>query len=285
LIAMRLLKRSVRAVLDIAGRVYVPGDRLEDALRVGDKVDAMGRAVTVGYFPHYSDSPGRLLGISCSIIEALASRYDNAYPSIKPPAFGYDFGLIAEVANRANLHGLLVHFDSHEIFTAEPTFDLLEKTVAIGGQVGITLPGRWRRSVEDAQLIRSLGVRPRLVKGEWADPYDPKRDRTQGFLEMVDSLSGYKNEVALATHDADLLRESLGRLASSGTPCQVELLNGLPQRKAMEVAQEFGVGVRIYVPFGKAWRPYAMSKCVRDPRILLWVMSDALQGAYSVWRQ
>ena len=281
---IRLLKHSVRNLLTIAGRVYVPGSRLADALRIADKVTVRGMKVTLGYFPHMSDTPSNLNDISCSIIDAISERYTDAYPSVKVPAFRYDSALIAQVVKRAQQFGLLTHFDSHEIHTADATFECLREAALLGGRLGITLPGRWRRSVDDAQLVKALSVRPRIVKGEWADPTEPNRDRSRGFLEVVDSLNGYAGEVALATHDAQLVRESLKRLHASGTSCQIELLNGLPKREVLAVAREYGVGVRIYVPFGIAWRPYAMNKVRENPRILFWLLNDTMKGLLATLR-
>jgi proline dehydrogenase len=128
----------------------------------------------------------------------------------------------------------------------------------------------------------------RVVKGEWADPREPGRDRRQGFIEVVGCLAGRASEVAIATHDASLARESLARLQAAGTPCELELLNGLPRRELIPLAQEFSVLVRIYVPFGIAWRPYALSKLGQNPRIMWWLLQDALRELHaclqSGWR-
>lgn len=263
----------------------MPGENLEDALRICDRVASSGLDITLGYFPRSSDIPMKLVDVSCSIVDVLAGRYPRAYPSIKPPAFNYDADLLAMVAERAARLGLLTHLDSHEHFTASRTLGLLEKLATLGGQIGITVPGRWHRSVDDSDLIKSLGARPRIVKGEWADPQDPGRNPRQGFMDVVERFAGYEKEVAVATHDPELLRTSLKVLTGARTPCQVELLNGLPMRKSLAVAREFGVGVRMYVPFGEAWRPYAMSKFRQNPRILLWLISDAAQGMFGSWKR
>lgn len=276
-----LLTPPLKWVLSIAGRAYVPGDRLEDAMKVATRLGLEGVAATIGYFHHQDDSPLAVAEITRSIVDTIAGLEPVGYVSIKAPACLYDNNLIASIVLKARGEGILAHFDSHEFHTADATLECVRQTVALGARVGLTLPGRWRRSVEDARLTCQLGIRVRVVKGEWGDPTDPGRDRRQGFLEVVDSLAGQAREVAVATHDPQLARESLSRLLDAGTKCELELLNGLPKRNLLPIAKEFGVPVRVYIPFGVAWRPYALSKLGDDPRILWWLVSDGFHGLLS----
>jgi proline dehydrogenase len=68
----------------------------------------------------------------------------------------------------------------------------------------------------------------------------------------------------------------LQRLRDGGTPCELELLFGLPMRAVSAVARDAGVPVRVYVPFGAAWMPYALSQLRRKPSTLWWMVKDAL---------
>jgi proline dehydrogenase len=148
-------------------------------------------------------------------------------------------------------------------------------------QVGCVLPGRWQRSLRDADLVSRLQIRVRVVKGQWADPEHPDIDLREGFLAVVDRLAGRARHVAVATHDAQLAREALRRLTAVGTPCELELLFGLPMRAARQVARDLGVSTRVYVPYGHSWVPYALSWVRQNPRVLWWVVSDATFGRWS----
>ncbi len=275
-----LVRRPLRWALNVAGRAYVPGHRLDDALDIALHLAPTGVASTLGYFHGPADSPRAVAEITASIIDAVGRLEPMGYVSIKAPAFRYDPDLIASIARKARDSGVLAHFDSHEIHTCDATLACVTQAAALGAQVGVTLPGRWRRSLADAELALRLGIRPRVVKGEWADPGDPERDRRAGFQEVVECLAGRAPEVAVATHDPWLARESLARLRASGTRCELELLHGLPKRQLLRLAREFSVPVRIYVPFGAAWRPYALGKLAENPRILVWLIRDAMQGVY-----
>ena len=279
----RIAKAPLHWLLNIAGRAYVPGHRLEDALGIAGKL-APGMACTLGYFHSPGDTPRRVAQTDLAIAEAVAALQPAGYVSIKAPACRYAPDLIDPIVLRASELGILAHFDSHETHTATATLACVRRAAELGGAVGMTLPGRWRRSLEDAETAIRLGVRVRVVKGEWPDPAEPERNRDQGFLAVVERLAGRAAQVAVATHDPRMARESLSRLLEAGTQCELELLNGLPRRRLLPIARELGVPLRIYIPFGIAWRPYALNKLGDNPRMLWWIARDSLRGLLGTHR-
>lgn len=275
--------RLFRLALSIAGRVYVPGNKIDDAMLIARRLAAKDIACTLGYFhnwldPFRQESGQQIADISRAIITAVSNLEPKGYISIKAPAFDYNRDILATIVSAAREHGVLAHFDSHSPATADATLACVRQAVELNASVGMTLPGRWRRSLADADLACQLGVRVRVVKGEWADANDPDRDMRQGYLQVIDCLAGRAREVAVATHDPWLARESLVRLRAAGTRCELELLNGLPSRKLLALAREFSVPVRVYIPFGISWRPYALSKVGDNPRILWWMLRDSIIG-------
>ena len=44
----------------------------------------------------------------------------------------------------------------------------------------------------------------------------------------------------------------------------------------MAVARRLGVPVRIYIPFGPGWWPYAVDKALARPYLLSWMVKDLL---------
>src|SRR5439155_1733439 len=139
----------------------------------------------------------------------------------------------------------------------------------------------WCRSLSDVDQAVALGVRVRVVKGQWPDPAGSDPDVQRNFLAIVESLAGRASRVGVATHDPQLARAALAHLCATGTACELELLYGLPARTPLEIARAAGVPVRFYVPYGHAWLPYGLSQVRRHPRVLWWTMRDWLSG----WRQ
>ncbi len=305
--AYTALKRAAYAlgepVLRRASRAYVPGPQLQDAQRWAREQAPPGARLTFGYFNAPEDAPTAVEAASCQAIRALAEPAhplspladgarqerptwasgapgtppDSAgYCSLKVPALGYQRPALQRLAALAATLGQRLHFDSHGPETAESTLAAVEALLAHHPHLGLTLPGRWTRSLEDADWAVDRGLRVRVVKGQWPCPQHPQTDPRAGFLAVVDRLAGRVPQVAVATHDADLAAQAQTRLAARGTACELELLCGLPRRRVMALARSRGLPVRFYVPFGQAWLPYAMHQLLRQPRLWPRLLKDSL---------
>ncbi|HEX5358133.1 MAG TPA: hypothetical protein VFW93_18165 [Aquabacterium sp.] len=271
-----LIQSAATPLLRAASRAYVPGPHLDDALTLARQLEAQGLRATIGYFNSDDDAPDLIAGHDLAAIDAATTLKHPAYVSIKAPPMLYDLNRIGMLARLARQHGQWLHFDSHGPETAAPTLRLMEALRDEHPRLGLTIPGRWVRSVRDAEWAIAHGVRVRVVKGQWACPDKPNMDQSAGFMAVIDQLAGRAVEVAVASHDAQLVRQALQRLQQAGTPCELELLCGLPRHEVMAVARELGVPVRFYVPFGTAWLPYALGQLLRQPRMWGWMLKDLL---------
>lgn len=270
----RVASKVLRPLLRRAAQVYVAGEQLSDALTTMNRLKGRSLAATVGYWDGPSDSPR---GVADTYLQALpALTGQGAYLSIKLPALKFSTELACEVARGAAAAGVRIHCDAHDIELVEQTKTLTEEMVRCGAVVSCTLPGRWSRSVEDAQWAIDNQLPVRVVKGQWADPADPDRDLRAGYLEVIDQLAGRAASVAVATHDIPLAIEAIRRLEAAGTPCTWELLHGLPMRAALRQAAEHNLPVRVYVPYGAAYLPYALGKLRQNPRIAWWLLRDLI---------
>jgi proline dehydrogenase len=272
-------RRFARARLNSASRylsrAYIAGPELQDALGAFDRFAGVGQAGTIGYFNPAMQAPAAIARINQQLFVALADGRQRGYVSLKVPAMGFDIGLLDALARQSALSGVGMHFDSHAIETTDPTFACIAAALRHTGQVGCTLPGRWPRSLQDAEQAIALKLRVRVVKGQWADPATPDLDPAAGFMRVVDQLAGKAQSVAVATHHPDLARAALRRLLDAGTPCELEQLFGLPMRTVSGLARQMGVPVRVYIPFGTAWLPYALTQLIKKPGMLWWLLKDA----------
>ncbi|MGF1548122.1 MAG: hypothetical protein ACFCUG_12430 [Thiotrichales bacterium] len=264
-----------------ASLAYIAGPKLKDAVTVCTKFSAQGISSTVGYWDKGDDDDPRLVADAyLEALNAIHIEHLDAYISIKAPPLKYADDLLAEVVARARQTGIGVHFDSLFPEAADRTLELIADTVKRYARTGCTVPGRWRRSVDDAARAVELGVaRIRVVKGQWEDPEAPKMDMRQGYLAVIDRLAGTATHVAVATHDPVLAQAAIRRLQVAGTSCEMELLYGLPMHAILRIAREHAVPVRLYVPYGTAYMPYALSQVRRNPRILWWYIRDTLMGS------
>ena len=144
--------------------------------------------------------------------------------------------------------------------------------------LGIAIPGRWANSPALADRAVELGLRVRVVKGQWEDPADPDIDLKEGFLGVIDRLAGRCREVGVATHDVALASEAIRRLNAAGTPAEQELLFGLPMDASAQSARQAGLNTRIYIAYGEAWIPYSIRSALRHPRTMLTFLTDLATG-------
>jgi len=265
-------------VAKYAGKAYIAGPELDDAMSTCRRLSGLGFGGTICFWNVESDSPKRIVDANTSALAALAGEKLDCYLSIKLPPLKYDWALLNEVLEQARHANTLVHFDSLEPEAADRTYSMIAQAARSYPHLGCTLPGRWARSLSDADLAVDLGLHVRVVKGQWPDPQHLDLDPRQGYLNVIDRLAGRARFVAVATHDPELARNALERLRRAGTPCSLELLYGLPVKPALKVAKDLDVPVRIYVPFGHGWLPYSLTQARRNPRVFWWVLRDLFTG-------
>jgi proline dehydrogenase len=256
-----------------AARSYVGGDTVEDALSIARRLAADGLPNTLGFWDTPDYSARQVIDTYLESVEALAAIDLDSYLSIKPPALRFDAKLAAELASAAKKLGVRIHCDSHGPEVADASHEL-EQTMlgALGADnLSTTLPGRWLRSLHDADWAVDRGIRARVVKGQWPDPAAPDRDMRDGYLEVIDRLAGRARHVGVATHDVPLAAKAIERLRKAGTPCELELLYGMPMGQSLAWAKEAGVSVRVYVPYGRGFIPSALGVLKRNPH-LAWLM-------------
>jgi proline dehydrogenase len=261
---------------------YGAGPGLDDALQAAHRLAASGIASTVGYSGSPQERGRPAADRHLAAFDRLADVGLDAYVSVKPSELEFDPALFAELDAAAARSGRRLHLDALAPDAADRTWRLVEE-MPRAGQLGTSFPGRWGRSADDAARAAELGLVVRVVKGQWQHGADGDVDPVEGFLAVVDRLCGRAPAVAVATHDVALLREAVGRLKAAGTPCEVELLYGLPFRAPALAATRLGVRIRVYVPYGHVGATYGIADLRRKPAATWWLMQDLLLGKDKTW--
>ena len=262
--------------MDRAARRYVAGPLLADALAVAARITGRGAKVTLGYLNAEDDPPRR---VADAHLGAIAGAPAGSRVSIKVPGLGFDPELLDEVLAAAAERDVAVQVDSLRHQDAAPTLALLGPRSGhrSGGEpLGVTLPGRWLRSDPDAEDALQLGLRVRVVKGQFPAPDREARDPTRGALSLVERFAGRAGLVLLASHDPRLVSESAGILRTGETPTELELLYGIPTRRAVGAASQASLPVRLYIPFGSAFLPYPLRGA--GPRMAARLIRDLLRS-------
>jgi proline dehydrogenase len=274
----KIMWSAWEAVAKHACKAYIAGPELGDAMSACRRLSSLGFGGTICFWNIESDAPRRIVDTYASALARLANEKMDCYLSIKLPPLNYDIALLKDVLEQARHTNTLLHFDSLEHETADRTFSMIAEAARSYPHLGCTLPGRWLRSVADADIAVALGLHVRVVKGQWPDPQHRERNPSEGYLIVIDRLAGRARSVAVATHDPELGQNALNRLRQAGTPCSLELLYGLPTKRPLKVAAELDVPVRVYIPFGQGWLPYSLTQARRNPRVFWWLLRDLING-------
>jgi proline dehydrogenase len=275
---MGVAESAIHSLIRRAASAYTAGSTPQDAQAVCNRLAREGVASTVCYWDVYSDHPASISQAYVSLLGAMSKGSSDCYLSVKAPSLKFDIDLVKKVLDEATRLNAIVHFDALAPDTVDRTFSLIAEARAIYPKLGCTLPGRWRRSLEDTERAIEMGLRVRVVKGEWRGIEDDETDPREGFLNIVERLAGRATHVAVATHNPTIARLSLRLLKKSGTPCELELLYGLPQQPLLKIARDSGVRSRMYVPYGYSGLPYRLKEAVSNPRIIGWFMHDLWRG-------
>lgn len=262
-----------------AARPYLGGDTIDDALYVAARLRGEGFSTSVSYWDGKAETALSVERAAMTAIVALAPRTHETYLSLKPPALRFSIETAVRLAQAAAPLGLRLHFDSHGAEVVERQHAMLDAMSAVlrPDYLGTTLPGRLRRSSEDAEYAITRGWPVRIVKGEWPDPDAPDCDLRAGFLSLIERVAGRARHVSVATHDAALAREAIACLQTAGTPCDVEVLLGLPAAPLLTWAKSAGVRVRVYVPYGAGFIPNALGVLRRNPRLAIAIAKAQLK--------
>jgi proline dehydrogenase len=258
---------------------YGAGPTLDAALSLCRRLQREGLACTVGYVAMPGESARSVADAHVEAFERLAAAGLDGHVSIKLSTLDFDLSLFSELDAVAARSGCGLHIDALGPETVDATWRVIESAPR-AGRIGTTLPGAWPRSVDDAARVARLGLRVRVVKGQWTGSTDP----VEGFRRVVARLRGHRDGVGVATHDVALLESSLQCLSAAGTSCAAELFLGLPFRRPAATARRLGVPIRVYVPYGRAAAPYGVADVRANPAVAWWLIQDLLLGKDKTWR-
>jgi proline dehydrogenase len=276
----------VMPMMRLAGRAYIAGPELQDALNVAERLADHGYASSIAFWDALDAAPQDVLEAYVSGIRDLQSSSLDCYVSVKAPSLQFDRASFSKLISECAKGNTRLHFDSLGPETADETIALISELLPKFRNITTTLPGCWSRSVSDAEWVIEQGMGVRVVKGQWPDPRDGAVNSANGYLKVIDRLAGGASHVAVATHNPMLAAEALRKLIRSNTSCELELLFGLPIERVLNVARELRVSVRMYIPYGYGWLPYSLSQARRNPRIFWWMLKDIVfrnqkSGIYS----
>jgi proline dehydrogenase len=309
--ALRATVQDSHATSGLARR-FVAGDSAEAAVALAVELLAQFRIrSSLFYLGEYVDTAERVaenVAAKLKIAAQLGQAGLDVHVSVDPTQIGYSLDaeaarrhafLIAEAvgrhsSGRPGVHVLMLDMEDPSVVDA--TIALHDAVHAAGLPAALTLQAYLRRTEADLRAQIKRGARVRLVKGAFvtsrAIAFTSRSEIKANSRHLIDLMfsraareSGFYP--IIATHDDQLQAYAQARARAEGwraTDYEFEMLLGVRQTLAENLAQR-GVRVRLYLPFGRDWWPYAVRRIGENPRnarLLLRSMVTPPRGRVSV---
>jgi proline dehydrogenase len=202
----------------------------------------------------------------------------DVHVSVDPTQIGYslDAGMGRENAERigaalaaqpARPRNALM-LDMEDFAMVETTIALHDALVEADVPTAITLQAYLRRTEDDLARLAGSGATVRLVKGAFAESaaraFTGRRRITENYLRLAEIMLSAEARSAgftpvFGTHDDAVIRHVAALALENGWPdgsFEFEMLYGVRPALLKSLA-EAGHAVRVYLPFGRDWWPYA----------------------------
>jgi proline dehydrogenase len=264
------------------------GSAIETAYRL---LEGAGIRTSFFYLGEYVDRPELVkenVAQKLAIARALAEEDLDVHISVDPTQIGLQTNpaevsihaqaigraILQAVAGRPGLHCLMLDMEDSSV--VDFTIALHDELRRLELPVAITLQAYLQRSASDLERLIAGGARVRLVKGAFVGRSDiaftSEDEIKTNYRRLVELMLAPEARASgfypiIATHDDRIHAEAIELARQHGWPpgtYEFEMLLGVRSDVAERLAQQ-GERVRLYVPFGRDWWPYAVRRIGENP--------------------
>lgn len=272
---------------------FVAGETLDDALRVGQRINSERISLTLDHLGESVTSLQEASQARDVYLRALAEIQAKAVQgnvSLKLTQFGLDLSTaacrenVARLAERAAASANFVRVDMESSEYTDRTLSLVEDLHLQYGCVGTVIQAYLYRSRKDIERLCARRIRVRLCKGAYLEPPDaafPRKSDVDGnYVELMKLLLQEGEYPAIATHDERMIEQTKAYAAQNRIPndrFEFQMLYGIRRDLQRRLVSE-GYRLRLYVPFGKAWYPYLMRRLAERPANIFFLARHIFRG-------
>jgi proline dehydrogenase len=286
---------------------FMPGERLEDALRAAAELRHQGISTVLTELGENVSDAAQADHVTRHYTDALAtvgaSELD-CHISVKLTQLGLDVEKARCLANlrslveRAKEHRTFVWIDMEQHAYVDATLEIYRRVLSDFPNVGVCLQAYLYRTSNDLASLIPLGGPPsqrfgvaggvRLVKGAYREganiAFPKKRDVDDNFLALAKLMMERDARAAglravFGTHDARLINAIQRHMDATGRPresVEFHLLFGIQRAEQARLARE-GYRVRVLISYGEQWFPWYMRRLAERPANVLFVARSMLQ--------
>ena len=278
---------------DSFARRFIAGETTADAIRAARILEQAGLTVSFDQLGEHVTTTAAATAATrayLDVVDQMKQAGIAGQLSVKLTQLGIDVDRATSIDNLRRIldgagnAGYFVRVDMERSTYTAQTLDAFETAWNIGYRnSGVAIQAYLRRSATDVARLNALGASVRLVKGAYHEPRDVafqhKAEVDDSFKQLAQLLLMHGTSPAIATHDPDMIAETIRFAAGQQIPkdrYEFELLYGVRRDLQTTLAAD-GHRVRIYVPFGTQWFPYFMRRLGERPANVGFVLKSIMR--------
>ncbi len=273
-------------------RRFVAGRDIAEAVETARELEQSARLASLFFLGEYVSDEGvvaRTVREYEAAAPALAQAGLDVHVSVDPTAIGSLLGgyiwrdnavriarAVAEAGKGYSPDRVFLMLDMEDSSVTESTLAMYEELRAAELPAAVTLQAYLHRYEQHVRRCVVPGGRVRLVKGALAEPAEKaatsrdeidRRFRVAAEMMLAPAARASGFYPIFATHDVAMIRHVRAMAQRSGWKpgsYEFEMLYGVRPRLQERLAAV--EKVRLYLPFGEAWWPYAVRRVGENPR-------------------
>jgi proline dehydrogenase len=290
-----LRDRATRAAfVQRSVRKFMPGERIEDALRAARELKPTGITTILTALGENLTRPEEAEAVTrhyLEVFDQVAAAGLDAHVSVKPTQLGLDLDRamcernLDRLLERAGERNNFLWIDMEYSRYVDPTLELYRRARAQSPRIGIALQAYLYRTAADVEALLPLGPAVRVVKGAYLEPPDvafPKKaDVDDNFYKLCVRLMSPEAQRAgtllhIATHDVTLADRLAAYAKEHNVPpaaYEFAMLYGIGTGQQKRLAAE-GKRLRVLISYGEYWFPWYMRRLAERPANVWFVMRN-----------
>jgi len=271
-------------------RQWVAGETQEDALRAAHQANARGIDAIINHLGEHHEAKALVDGTLneyASLLRRMRETQVRGTISVKPTQFGlligreYALSRLLVLLDVVRADGRDFWLDMESARTTTDTIWVYDRLLARYDQAGLCLQANLRRTESDLKSLLDEGARIRLTKGAYRETpevaFATRTEVDRQFLRHLETLFREGRNFAVASHDGRMIQRALELGASTKTPFEFQMLQGVRDPLKDELVRG-GHRVLEYIPYGAAWLPYFTRRLQERPRNVVTMMRSFVTG-------
>tara|TARA_B100002049_G_scaffold154001_1_gene114827 strand:- start:98 stop:934 length:837 start_codon:yes stop_codon:yes gene_type:complete len=268
---------------------YIAGDDIRSAQRTANALSNDGFSLSFNYVGEYSKTLDEAIAAQNQYSKILNNYQDSTIDlSIKISQFGILISqtdcesLVEQVVEKAHNFGHTIRFDMEHSKITDKTLDLcLKLNQKYPETMGVALQAKLFRTEDDMKECMNNNISLRLVKGAYIEKESIALKSYQkiqeNYLRLIELLgTKMDRRCAVATHDETILNDIFSKPDASRF--DYEFIYGI-RRDLQKSIKDQGQKVRIYLPYGENWLPYAWRR-LREFKNLTFLVRSIFKERY-----